>query len=259
MSTLALKRQLGKLWFASQKGRKIILLYHSIGTSKWAISNKIFNEQIDWLCDNCEILSLTELMNAKPNQNIQVALTFDDGYEALSQYVAPKFSSKKINGTVYINTGWIAENQYHRKQSVAQLGHYPDESFLTWYEIKNLFSAGWEIGSHGVNHYNFTQVSEKLMQQELSLSKMHIEKKLNINCTHFAYPWGRYSKNVKQFARLIGYQYAVAGYHASLHKHSDLFSLPRLNIAKEYSLNDFKNIIFGKWDYLGIIHKLKGL
>ncbi|HLB41967.1 MAG TPA: polysaccharide deacetylase family protein [Gammaproteobacteria bacterium] len=259
MPYLGLKRQLGKLWVASPKGRKIILLYHSIGNSTWALSEKIFNNQIDWLCDHCEVLSLTELINVKPSTNIQVALTFDDGYVTLHQHVAPKLLDKKINGTAYINTGWIAENQNNRSQSVAKLGHYPDESFLIWPEVKSLYTAGWEIGSHGVNHYNFSQMAYGLMQKELSLSKTHIEEKLKIDCLHFAYPWGRYSKNVKQFAHIIGYRDAVAGYHAPLSGCPDLFALPRLNIAKEYSFNDFKNIIFGKWDYLGIIHKIRGL
>ena len=42
-------------------------------------------------------------------------------------------------------------------------------------------------------------------------------------------------------------------------RYSDLFALPRMNIANEYSLDDFKQIVQGKWDYLGLIHKLKGL
>ena len=122
-----------------------------------------------------------------------------------------------------------------------------------------MYVAGWEIGSHGVNHYNFVRKPYDLMHNELIVSKLNIENKLNINCIHFAYPWGRYSKQVKECVHIVGYKYAAAGYHAPLNKTTDLFALPRLNIAKEYSFNDFKNIILGKWDYLGIIQKIRGL
>ena len=259
MSNLVLKRYLGKMWPAQQVGRKIALLYHSVGNSSWALDKKMFYDQIDWLCDHYQVLPMTEIIHSKPNKEIQIALTFDDGYATLYDQVAPKLSDKKISAVIYLNTGWIASCQKERKQSRVELGHYPNESFLTWEEVKKLYDAGWEIGSHGVNHYNFAQINYDQMYQELTLSKMHIEEHLKTNCLHFAYPWGRYSKKVKQSAYKIGYRYAAAAYHAPLDIHSDLFALPRVNIAKEYSFNDFKNIILGKWDYLGFIHKIRGL
>ena len=119
--------------------------------------------------------------------------------------------------------------------------------------------SGWEIGSHGVNHYNFTQLQTEILQQELSYSKQIIEDKINTPCLQFAYPWGRYSSFVKKAVKEAGYQFAVSARHAEISSHSDLLALPRINISRNYSLNDFKNIIIGKWDYLGILHKIKGL
>ena len=40
---------------------------------------------------------------------------------------------------------------------------------------------------------------------------------------------------------------------------TDLFAIPRINISNEYSLADFKNIIRGKWDFLGLFHWVKRL
>lgn len=259
MPHLKLKRYLGKVWPAKNAARKIILLYHSIGNHAWALTPKKFYDQINWLCDHHHVLPLTEILKSKPSKEIQIALTFDDGYSTLFDQVAPKLLERKINATVYMNTGWITNHQDERKKSDASLGHYPDEFFLTWHEVKQLYNAGWEIGSHGVNHYNFAQLNHELMQQELTYSKKHIEEHLKTTCIHFAYPWGRYSLDVKRSAFKIGYRYAAAAFHAPLNTHTDCFALPRINIAQEYSFSDFKNIVLGKWDYLRIIHRLRGL
>jgi len=255
---IELKRKLGKLWPAPSHSRKIILLYHSISGSPWAMFEKTFNDQIDWINDHCDVLSLTDLLQSPPKEKIQVAITFDDGYVSLYDKVAAKLSEKNMDATVYINTGWIGDGSAKRKKSYPKLGHYPEESFMIWPEIEDLHRAGWEIGSHGVNHYNLAQLTSDVLETELSHSKYHIEEQLQKPCIHLAYPFGRYSKTVKDFASTIGYQYAAAAYHAPLKNNCDLFAFPRLNIAKEYSMHDFKNIIHGKWDYLKFIHKMKG-
>ena len=257
---LALKRQIGKFWPTKSQNRKIILLYHSVGNSPWALPHKVFSDQINWIHDHFQVTTLTNLLHAPSlNNELQVAITFDDGYVSLYDHVAPIMAEKKIRPTVYINTGWIGESENNRKLSVAKLGHYPEESFLTWTEVKALYQAGWEIGSHGVNHYNFAQLDPDVLKQELSLSKRHIEDQISTPCLHIAYPWGRYSRQVKQACSRIGYQYAAAAYHSPLGDYPDLFSFPRMNISIEYTFDDFKKIIQGKWDYLGLIHKMRGL
>ncbi|EKD71145.1 MAG: polysaccharide deacetylase [uncultured bacterium] len=259
MNSLDIKRRLGYYWPARQQNRKIILLYHSVGDTTWAMSEYDFSIQMDWLADHCKILSLTDLIHSEPSEDLQVAITFDDGYRTLHHYVAPILVKKNMSGMVYLNTGWISDTDNQRKLSVPELGHYPDESFLTWQEVKELHQMSWEIGSHGANHYDFSKLSEDMVKQELSQSKHDIEDNLKIPCTHFSYPWGKYSAYTKKIVKQVGYQYAVAARHNKISINSDWLALPRMNISRDYSFNDFKNIVKGKWDYLGILHQLKGL
>jgi len=258
VSNLKWKRRLGQWWPFSKSSGKVILLYHALGNSAWAMPTKQFHDQLKWLTDHAKVVSLPTLIHSEYSDDLQVALTFDDGYQNLHDEAAPLLSDKKLNATVYLNTGWISDNLTH-KQSVPTLGHYPEETFLTWQEVKNLYHAGWLIGSHGVNHHNFALTTQALTLQELSQSKKDIELHLQTPCEHFAYPFGRHSKIVKAIAKRVGYQYAAAARHGSLHPHSDLFSLPRINIEKNYSLKDFQHILQGKWDYLNLIHQFKGL
>src|SRR3990167_3283991 len=147
MTLLQVKRKIASVWPEKFKNRKIILLYHSIGNTSWGMPTQCFYDQISWLTDHYEVLSLTDLLKSKSSNLIQVALTFDDGYQTLYDQVAPLCATKKIRPMVYLNTGWIGEDEHHRKASVAELGHYPKEWFLTWQEVRDLKNRGWEVGS----------------------------------------------------------------------------------------------------------------
>src|SRR3990167_10741667 len=175
MSKVQLKRKIGYFWPAATQGRKIILLYHSIGSTPWAMDKLQFSNQISWLSDHCHLLSFSNLLKSKPTSDIQVAISFDDGYQALYQHAASILLKNNICPIVYLNTGWISKHGAMRKRSDSKLGHYPDESFLTWHEVNELQHSSWEIGSHGVNHYNFAKLAENMTLQEFLQSKQDIE------------------------------------------------------------------------------------
>lgn len=166
------------------------------------------------------------------------------------------FLQKKIQPTVYLNTGWISENDH--KKSDPSLGHYPDELFMRWNEVKELHRAGWEIGSHGVNHHNFKLIEKNECVMEFIQSKRQIEEKLNTPCHHFAYPFGKYAELTKQIVKLAGYHYATSVRHGPLLASSDSYALPRINVDRNYTLDDFKQVVQGKWDFIGLIHRIKG-
>lgn len=154
------KRKISYFWPKKNSSRKLILLYHSVGNSPWGMPEKQFLEQIRWLCDHAHILPLTQLLHATSQEGLTISLTFDDGYQSLYDTVLPVLSEHNINATVYLNTDWISKEGEKRRLSDVSLGHYPQEAFLTWQEVHTLYQAGWEIGSHGMNHYNFTQVTD---------------------------------------------------------------------------------------------------
>ena len=259
MNSLRWKREIAKFYSllpVAKKSRKIILIYHAVGTGPWAISTDIFKQQIQWLNENCKIVPITKLLTERSQENkIQVALTFDDGYACLYDTVLPILNAVKAVGTVYLNTGWI--NQESRKTSCPDLGHYPGEQFLTWNEVVALDEAGWEIGSHGVEHIDLTIQSSEVIRKELHDSKKEIEKQLKKPCHYFAYTFGRHSKLVRDAVGEAHYHYAVAAHHQSLLKSDDKVALPRLNVELGYSMDDFQSLVKGKWDFMGSIHRIK--
>ncbi|NCX93851.1 MAG: polysaccharide deacetylase family protein [Gammaproteobacteria bacterium] len=259
MNALLWKRRLAKCFSPkAASGRKVILLYHAVGPRGWALDAALFQAQMEWLSQHCDVLPLSELLTTHPHSNrVQVAITFDDGYASVFQVAAPILDQLKIPATVYLNTGWIADHENERRASCAALGHYPEEMFLIWDEVKTLVNRGWEMGSHGVNHLKFVELPESQLMEELTVSKQTIETRLNRPCPQFAYTWGLHSKPLMKKLEQAQYRYGIAAHHAPLSPRDNRWALPRLNIAREYSLQDFKDIVSGRWDFLGWIQKIK--
>ena len=90
-------------------------------------------------------------------------------------------------------------------------------------------------------------------------SRSHIESELGGECDTFAYTWGRYSVRLRKLAVEAGYRYAFSGRHGPVDVNGDPMTIPRINISNDYTLDDFKAIVHGDWDYLGWIHRFKGL
>lgn len=262
MKSLLLKRNIGKIYPNSNHSyhRRVMLIYHSVGSAPWSLNLENFQRQMEWLSACCEVLSISELLKScGSDSSIQVGISFDDGYACLYEKAAPILREYNIQPIVYLNTGWVADCGERRRSSDAKLGHYPDEAFLNWEEVKKLHAEGWEFGSHGVDHLDLTAEGVEMIYDQLARSKQTIEEKLGAECPHFAYTWGRHNQRLRDAVKAAGYKFSVAAHHQPLGLTDNPFALPRLNIQQDYSLDDFINIISGKWDYLGKVHKLKRL
>lgn len=258
--TLTIKRRLGKLFapfLRSSPARRCVLLYHAIGDSPWAISVEDFRAQVAWLAQHTVIRPLDDLLEENPSDGLAVALTFDDGYACLAQQALSVLSEFGLTATVYLNTGWIGKNS--RRASQPGLGHYPSESFMQWSDVECLAGAGWTIGSHGVEHLDLTLTSRIVTERELVDSRQAIESHLGCSCRHFSYTWGHHSPELRSRVAAAGYRYAAAGQHAPLHADDDPLAFPRINIATDYTLDDFQAILRGDWDYLGWVQGARDL
>lgn len=235
--------------------RNVVLIYHSIGDSEWSVSETKFSAQMHWLAYNANLVSLSKLLEKPKNVGLNVAITFDDGYESIYKIALPIMDRYKFTATVYLNTGWIKES--HNEITDELLGHYPGETFMNWSQVSELKNNGWNIGSHGVEHEDLTMLPEQKIKYELEQSKLKIEKKLNSYCNDFSYTWGNYNSEISALVKKSGYKTAVSGEHGPLKENTDKFSLPRIDIRREYNTIDFEAVVSGSWDYLRYIQKYR--
>ncbi|MGH6846051.1 MAG: polysaccharide deacetylase family protein [Methylocella sp.] len=240
---------------ALDEHRKLVLLYHAIGDGPWAIQKHCFAKQIGLLHGAAAILPLGDLIARPAAAGVALSITFDDGYACLRDNALPVLADFGLTAAVFLNTGEMGGQE--RRRSREERGYYPGEQFLTWRDVENLVAAGWSIGSHGVGHVDLTAASAETRRNELAISKQTIEERTGAACNLFAYTWGRNNGRLREAVRRSGYSYALAGGHAAVNHRCDRFAIPRIHVAKEYTLDDLSAIVRGDWDYLGWVARAR--
>ncbi len=99
-----------------------------------------------------------------------VCLTFDDIPYSVYDITYPALSAAGITATAFCTTDRLS-----------------DPNYLGADELLELQAAGWEIGSHGVTHTKFTEMTEEQMDYEFSESK-RILTDIGLQIDTFAYP-----------------------------------------------------------------------
>ena len=237
--------------------RKIVLLYHSIGSGPWAVPEYAFISQMEWLHQVARLVSLEQLVGQKLQDSLQVAITFDDGYASLRDQALPILKRVGAVATVFLNTGQIAAGAI-RNISNSALGYYPDERFLSQQDVVQLAAEGWSIGSHGVGHIDLTRARRrrsppgtrrfKAGDRETSVDRMR--HCLPIRGEGTIVGCGTWSQKRDTGMRSRGSMGPCA-------TNENPMAIPRINVAREYTMSDFKAIVRGDWDYLGWIQKMK--
>lgn len=97
----------------------VILQYHRVADLKMdsqllAVSPEHFYEQMQYLKDNYQIVSLNDLKRAIDSRRLNprnVAVTFDDGYEDNYQNARPVLEQWQIPATIFVVTSYIGSTK----------------------------------------------------------------------------------------------------------------------------------------------------
>ncbi len=208
-----------------------ILMYHNTSADEPVSGMNIHPEtlikQIEYLISkNYIFLKISELSNFEPTKK-HVVLTFDDGFVSNYTYLFPLLRKYNIPVTIYLSP---------KVQGI---------SVLNAQQIIEMQESGLvEFGAHTLNHINLTKVDDAVALQEITESKLAVEKLTKIPCLSFAYPYGRYEQRHVDMVKNAGFTTAVTVKKqiASL-KDSNPFTLPRLSVTGRVNSVQFYLII----------------
>jgi len=211
----------------NHKNIAIILLYHNIDSS----SKHNFEKQMQFIKEHMQTISLNELIDCLVKKKLfppkSIVITLDDGYENFYHYAYPILKKYQFPATIFLVTGYI---------DTAKNFWWDNSSILSWSQIKEMAKNNIDFGSHSINHYNLTTLSDKDIEKELKSSKEKIEQELNKPVRGFCYPFGKkehYNQKIKELVIKAGYQYAVTAEFGHINQSSDLFLLKRVHVGNE--------------------------
>jgi hypothetical protein len=118
------------------------------------------------------------------NVSCIVTTSWDDG-SVLDLRLARLLDKYRLHGTFYVPVNYRHDALVER-------------------DLKDI-AARHEIGAHGLNHKDLTQLPREQMSGEISRSKLSLESLLMREITIFCYPFGYFNETVKRCARDCGF------------------------------------------------------
>jgi peptidoglycan/xylan/chitin deacetylase (PgdA/CDA1 family) len=218
----------------------VFLMYHELelpgrtlvrsepGYVRYILTEATFRSQIDWLRKNgWQGLSVSEALGSPARKS--VAITFDDGCETDLTAAAPILREAGFHATFYVTAGFLNK-----------------PGFMTTSQLRELNSAGLEIGCHSMTHAYLNDLNSEQLNVEIAASRSVLEDMIGHKVEHFSCPGGPYNEQALAVAKQAGYRsFATSRPYAYLPT-SDPFELGRVAILRHTSQTEFESICTGE-------------
>lgn len=224
-------------WIKHVKGTPIIapiLLYHHIRDTeipgRYDISPSVFKDQLLYLKQwGYTSITIETLVNAmKYSDRLPekpVVITFDDGTLDVYENAFPIMKELGFVGTFYIVSNRLKA-----------------ADFVNADQLKEMVSAGWEIGSHSHSHLDLT-LNHNSINTEARGSKVVLQDAIGIPINSFAYPFGQIDPVVGDHVSTYGYTNAVGLGTSFIHSMGTIFYLSRIEVRYEYDYETFAKLL----------------
>jgi peptidoglycan/xylan/chitin deacetylase (PgdA/CDA1 family) len=185
------------------RARCVVLAYHSVPAEQ----RSLFVEQMEMLLRQAKIVHAD--IEFLPEQGGHyVAITFDDGYDDIVENALPELSKRGMPSTIFIITEFLG-----RKRDWEHRGgeDTSEVSLMSLEKLQKLPSDLIRIGSHTMTHAFLPRMEPGKLREELTGSRVKLEKLLNREVKTFALPYGGYNDAVLKSCREAGYERVFTG------------------------------------------------
>jgi peptidoglycan/xylan/chitin deacetylase (PgdA/CDA1 family) len=249
-------------------GYLAVLNYHSIGGGAVGSQSAArFREQIAWLSRHHKefpVCGLREIPHGPTGEDngTAVVITFDDGYRDNAEVAAPILEEFNFRGVFFVTSAFVDGNQ----EIVRAFKSYAGLPNMTWDHVAGLVDRGHEVGVHGHRHPNYAGLSRAEAEDDFARSVESVRSQVGISPKSFAYPFGQWRHQRRDFGdifRRFGIEYVFTTTHRRIRLRdiSDygdgMFGIPRLRIDPEDSLAVFREKIFGLWDWVAAVQRMR--
>jgi len=214
-------------------------MYHTVGASAYGdhlglntITMERFRKHVDILAK----MLTTKLLPINITENeLKIAITFDDGYADNLYHVAPLLAEHGLPFTVFVTSDFVRKKK---------------PGFLSPVELKKLSQMpGATIGAHSRTHCHLTECSNENLRIELQESKNYLENLIGQPVTSLSYPYGAVDMRVREAAKSAGYQIGTCSRFDINLPNQDQLILNRCVILSEDTPRVLHQKLQGEWDW----------
>ena len=201
----------------------LTLMYHRFDEQKYPSTNiqmDIFKKQIQ----------IIKKLNYKfydpknfeknfsiPKKEKKILITIDDAFSSFYENAWPFLKKKKIPFILFVST-----------ETVDKFG------YMNWDQIKEIEKENFAyIGNHSHTHEYFINFEEKYFLTDIESSKKIFINKLGYNPIFFSYPFGEYTKNMKNYISK-NFKFSFGQHSGVIDINKDVHELPRFPINEKY-------------------------
>ena len=218
--------------FSSDEG-VLSIMYHRFNESKYPSTNI----SMDIFIRHIRLIKESNLNFYQPKKFVEefniakkdkkILLTVDDGFKSFYDNAWPYLKKNQIPFILFVSTKPVGNNGY-----------------MTWEQIKEIDKYEFTmIGHHSHSHDFLIDESQDQFLNDMKTADQIFQNKLGYIPTIFSYPFGEYSKFMKDY---VSQKFEIAfGQHSGIiDVNKDKFELPRFPINEKYGeLSRFKSII----------------
>tara|TARA_B100001057_G_scaffold249713_1_gene250020 strand:- start:766 stop:1821 length:1056 start_codon:yes stop_codon:yes gene_type:complete len=219
-------------YFSNDKG-VVSIMYHRFNEFKYPstnISMDVFKKHVELIFDaNLSFYHPKKFEDEFniPKKEKKILLTVDDAFQSFYVNAWPYLKKNKIPFILFVSTEPVGNKGY-----------------MNWEQIKEVESSEFAvIGHHSHSHDYLIDKSKEVFLDDIKNSNLIFEEKLGYVPTLFSYPFGEYSKYMRDY---ISQNFKIAfGQHSGvIDINKNKFELPRFPINEKYGeIKRFKSII----------------
>lgn len=218
-----------------------VLAYHAVrdevqrsGGSPWSygVPPDLFRRQLDTLLHaGFQFVNADEFLrflhDGADLPRRPTLLTFDDGYEELSDVVLPLLMERGIPAVAF-----AVSNRLGMTNDWDEAIGAPRLRLLSVDGFRGLAREGIEIGAHSRTHRHLTPLPDHELHQEISGSASDLEAAGLNRPRLFAYPYGEWDRRVREAVEKGGFEAAFTTAPGRVHAGDDSYQLPRIEIMR---------------------------
>jgi peptidoglycan/xylan/chitin deacetylase (PgdA/CDA1 family) len=163
-----------------------------------------------------------------------LSITFDDGYVDNFEVAAPILKQRRLPASLLVSSGFIGTGYV----APWDRGLPDPPKWMTWEQLRELTSQGFEVGSHTHTHINLAATDPEDARKDILASRETLERELGRPASLFAYPFGgrdSISALSRRMVRDAGFDCCVACFGGANYGIADPYYLNRIGIAEWFA------------------------